>query len=678
MSFAGQAGLYTTSTRRSGVGVTEPTAQTYSRRAGSSYGTTDVIVDDIGVSPVRASTYATEQGMTSVATGLAANEVMMCEAIMQEVRRELGGLNASLRHNEILEAVTNIVVDAPDLSPILEAIQTVSMHEKHTEVLDAITNIVVDPPDLAPLEAMFREIKKDISGMQQQMNALRSDNESLRALIARIPGGADANTIAQAVVDRLRKSTLSVDQTEVLQAMRRLEVEPQTIASAVLDKCKKYDFGHSEVLAAVRKIKVDTPNYEAVAGMVYDKVKAHDFGHGEVLSAVRKIRIKEPDLTPIIDAINSSEVNLDPVLQAINRIPRYDHGAVIEAISTIDIDHDKIADRVHQKVRGHDFGHSEVLSAVRNLSITAGGPPDHDAIAHAVHQRVQGMDFGHGEVLQAVKRIRIKDTDLSPVLDAINASEVDLTPIHEAITNIDIKVDFREVLQAIRRLNLTVDYDAIAETVAHRLDYDEMMKALRRMRPERPDMEPIIDAIRQIDLDLSPIMDAISNINVRVDTTELMQSINAMRRALDTLRLEPAPPPMVQREVPMATATVYGIGPPQSPRMRSAGGGASTVPYPSVTPVSMTAPVTPPTVYDRGMTAIDRSPSLTALHRAQSSSPQQAMGAQQFRGSRQGGLQSARTRSMSAFAPAAAVEISEEYRTPRYANRSMQDAFRRY
>jgi len=762
----------------------------YSRRStASGYSVGDIeVVEDIRSTPVRTSTTSAavaEQVMSNLAGELAANERAMCDAIVREVQRTLaqhvngkhsemleaitnivvdppdlspimeaiGSVRASLRHNELMEAVTNIVVDPPDLTPILAAVERVGMHEKHTEVLDAITNIVVDPPDLTPLEAMFRDIKAEIrqsnsdlkqemSSMQQQMSELRSQNDALRSLVVgmeprlnqslseilaaikRLPAPADAAAIANVVVDRLRKTPLTMDTSEILQALKRLEVDPQAIASATLEKCKKYDFGHSEVLAAVRKIKMEPIDYEALANLLHERLKAHDFGHGEVLNAVRKIKIKETDLTPVLDAINNSEVDLNPVHEAIRRIPVYDHTAVITAINGIQIDHDAIADRVHSRVRDHDFGHSEVLHAVKRIN----NAPDHDAIASAVHERVSGMDFGHGEVLQALKRIKIKETDLSPVIDAINASEVDLTPIHEAITNIDIKVDLREVLQAIRHLNLNVDYDAIAESVAQRLDYDEMMKALRRLRPERPDLEPIIDAIRQIDLDLSPIMDAISKMNIRVDTSELMQAITSMRYSLEQLRVdsevrvsevvvrEPvpmAPPPHITvrepvpmaaatvqpvtvqtQQVPMATAAVYGVM-PQSPRLRAAPAVAAAPSYPAVSyntqgSTVFTACSTPSRsatipVYETvgAASRIERSTSAAHL-RAHSSSPQpqQSATAQEtvsVRSARGSTHQPARSRSVSAFAPAA-VEIANDVQTPRYARRSgpTRDAVRRF
>jgi len=482
-----------------------------------------------------------------------------------------------------------------DLDPLHAAIERLDVHGRHQEVLDAITNVVVDPVDLTPLERrldqlargledVFQEVRRSSDELRSDMAALRLGLQDQRQEIRVEP---DHDEIAARLHARMAQHDFGHGQVlEAIGGIPRTEVDfgplhqqiqslheavrgiemPAYDHSEVLSAIGRGHDHHSQVLDALDKIVIDI-DYNEIAARVHDRVRGHDFGHSEVLDAITNIQVEPTDMTPVVDAIRASErmmmdeirsitfdIDYAALAEAVHgRVSSHDfgHSEVLRAINEIRIegpDHDAIADRVHAKVKEHDFGHEEVLRAVSNIRYDG---PNHDEIADRLHAKVMSHDFGHGEVLKAISSIEQPDHDAiaaklhskvmehdfghGEVLRAVQG--IDLNPLHDAIRGIDIPTyDDTELLKAVK--STEVDVDGMAEAVHNRMrghdfGHGEVLHAITNIKIDEPDLTPILEAIRRLEVDLQPVMDALAKINAKIDFSEVLRAISRIRLDVD-------------------------------------------------------------------------------------------------------------------------------------------------
>jgi hypothetical protein len=163
--------------------------------------------------------------------------------------------------------------------------------------------------------------------------------------------------------------------------------------------------------------------------------------HSEVLCAIKNLNV-EVDFSPIMAAISSMEVDMSPLQKAISRL-------------------EMMSDQ------------KPVLEAIRRISI-----PDGQEIANAVLERMRKSNL-LPDNMEFVKEIRkLRQPDLSPILQAINSAEVDFGPVQEEMRGI------REANDALISL---VDTEpllaAIASLRSEVLGHTEVMNQIQWAQP---------------------------------------------------------------------------------------------------------------------------------------------------------------------------------------------------
>jgi len=292
--------------------------------------------------------------------------------VLQEIRK------IKLDHGPVLDAISNTQVD---LEPIHSAIAGINLTVDHSPVLDAIRSIRI-PDHQSSIDRLSK-------------TALTADHhKELLSEIRKIKLNPDFDPVIQAIngaeVDftpiheAIGRINLTVDHSPVLEAVRKIQVpHHDTIASAVFDKIKRHNFStkddhelvlreirkhkpdlspimqaisaadvdlspvheaigrikvnvdHSEVLNAVKRIK--DPDHDAIARMVHERLRNQNFAtkddHEIILKELRTLKV-DPDIGPVIQAINSAEVDFTPVLERIENINvQVNNTEVLQAIA---------------------------------------------------------------------------------------------------------------------------------------------------------------------------------------------------------------------------------------------------------------------------------------------------------------------------------------------------------
>jgi cell fate (sporulation/competence/biofilm development) regulator YlbF (YheA/YmcA/DUF963 family) len=469
---------------------------------------------------------------------------------LHPILKAISRLESRGNHSEVLEAVTKIRVDPPDLQPILNAISHLEGSSGHAEILEAVTKIRIDPPDMCPMEHLVQDLRREFrrtseevaKTVSQDLAALASNlSEEIGALREEVRGhrresknDADVlfeeiKTLPQLMADQkqaMRKLEQKVDYSDVIQAIRKIkEPDYQAIANAVHSRALKVD--HSEVLLHLKRLE---PDHSAMATFLIERMKKTSLSvdHGEVLKALNKIRM--PDHNDIAVAVHerlsNARFNVDhgEVLMELKRLKQdLDPQPVIAALQASEVDFAPVLDAVNDISVTVD--HSPILEEIRKIKIK---PPDHELIALCVLDHLKPFMVTvdhHREVMSAVKSVS-GEPDLEPILSAIEAAEVDFGPIHDAISNINLHVDHSPILEAIRRS--APDHEEIASTLFNRLRKSdtELANEIRKSRAVQPDLAPVIKAIHSAEIDMKPVHEAIRRINVNVDHREVIRAIN--------------------------------------------------------------------------------------------------------------------------------------------------------
>jgi len=437
----------------------------------------------------------------------AERDSQLATAITSSVLQGIAKMGFGDRHTDLMEAVTNITVDPPDLSPILRAIAETGTYERHSEVMEAITNMMMQPPVLSPIQRMLQELR---SVIQRNGDDVRQDLRQELANLKKelLDNRKETRTDAEVLLSEIR--ALPQVLAELMQAIKRIKVEPdvRALADAIHDRMTSINIkvDNSEVTRAMKQL---VPDHNAIASVVVEKMKPH-VEHSYILDAVN--RIKVPDLNPLYEAI--SKINLK-------------------------VDHNTIADTVQDRFRRHTFNVDQ----------------------SAVLQEIRKIKLDHGPVLEAIRKINL---DHGPVLDVISSTQVDLEPIHRAIAGINLTVDHRPVLDAIKSIRIPDHQSSIDRlskmsiTVDH---YNELLNVMKEIKLDA-DFDPVMHAINAAKVDFTPVLERIENINVQVNNMEVMQAIAEMRAEMQTLRevrVEQVPQP-----IPVAVpTTVMSVPKPQ-------------------------------------------------------------------------------------------------------------------
>jgi len=249
-----------------------------------------------------------------------------------------------------------------------------------------------------------------------------------------------------------------------------------------------------------------------------------------------------------------------------------DNSAVIEAIRSEYRSTREGISALHEAVGHIELDNSPVVKKLVD-AIARMNVPDSQTIANAVNERMRRQPIGvdNGEVLQAMRKIKAEvdltpiltaikkvedearrpavEPDASPVVGAINAMQLDLGVIHEAIGRIYHALDFGPVLEAIRRISISGE---AAQELAS-LVQEKLRNEIQAIDLPEKDLEPLISAINAAEVDLSPVIDAIGTLNVIVDTmrTEMKQLLRQQRVVEKEHIVETVVPQIVNKEGPM-------------------------------------------------------------------------------------------------------------------------------
>lgn len=498
--------------------------------------------------------------------GLESSQQDMVQAITQNV---LQGMDKLLldRQSEMLEAIMNITVEAPDLKPILAAVSRIDHGHsgKHTEVLEAITNIVVEQPDFTSIKRAIesqtdtqyevmeavRSIRidaPDLAPIQRALQNLdRSDRHSevLEAIasVASVDASLSAQKLERslsALASEMRQD-MAVLRQEILENRQetRSDAEvllgelrglPQAVAElkqAMRKIDQKTDL--SEVLQAIRLVENDP---HAIANAVHARTFKVD--HSELVPHLRGLQPDHNAMASVfLERMKKTNFNVDhgEVLMALRKLKVPDHTDLANSTALLHEKHEELMKEMRRLKLQPD--HSPLLSAIQSMEVDLSPvmdhvgahsqamieelrrirQPDHDHIADILHSRLRQSGLGdHSEVLDAIKQLNTQP-DLSRVMAAINNAEVDLSPIHQAIGRLDFSVDHTPVLEEIRKVR------------------------------DLHDMGPVLAAINQAEIDFSPVLEEITKINASVELAPVLAAIAELRGELlsaNQVKIEPA------------------------------------------------------------------------------------------------------------------------------------------
>jgi len=450
-------------------------------------------------------------------------QLEMCKTITTGVVEGVAQLGVWDTHEKMLDTIANITVEPPDLSPIMTAIAKLNINDKNAEMLEAISRHTVAPIDLRPMEKMMQEVRNEVrrcveetqrefitcrEELRQEVGVLR-----LEAAEGRKEARSDAEVLAgelralpQVLTDMrqaIRKLEQKADQTEVLQAVQRLkpEVDVQAVAEAVHERLAKASLKVENV-----ELLEMFQDHQTFSSAIIER-------QDEVLQHLAQL----PDLSAqaisstVQERLSEAQLQVDTT-ELINAIGRLDHrfDSLTEAINSADVDLQPIHDAISQIKLIVD--HTPVLEAIGGIERL-----DAEAFASAVHTRMHADTF---------------HIDNAAILRAIKSTAVDLSPVLEAIANIDVTIDNSPVLEAIRRIpqvDLAPLYNAIIRC-SQVLDLAPVLDAINSICI--PDQDVIADTVNKrlhlhdLPLDFGPIFEALERTSA--ENTSLLHAIQKL------------------------------------------------------------------------------------------------------------------------------------------------------
>jgi len=307
----------------------------------------------------------------------------------------------------------------------------------------------------------------------------------------------DQEIIAGAVYDRIRRLNLVTrdDHIEILQAIRKSKVDFSPVYEAIGKIDVSADNG--PVLDAIRKIKL--PDLHVIATDVYEKLNKSGLpvDNSDLMKEIRRVRADiatiqaaDVDLSPILEAVASlpDKANSD-VLSAIRRVKEPDHDAVAKALhellqrdGLVGVNLNPIQKAVADVRAKLDSSQAEVLLAVRKTTDT-----EQDTGGRTPPLWFKNSCFASQDDIVQVQR------EVKNLKDSLATSKVDFTPVLRAIGNIASQADVAELLKEVKRLKDSLDMSPLVNAIA----------------ASEVDLTPVLKAIEATTVDFSPVIAAI-------------------------------------------------------------------------------------------------------------------------------------------------------------------------
>jgi len=533
--------------------------------------------------------------LTKVHGGVAAEEeIQLTAAITTGVLDGITRLGLTERHSEVLEAITNVTVQPPDLAVVIDEITSLK-----GAVMGAVSNVVVEPIDIGPINKMMQDLQRDFQSdlvvIQQELlanrketrsdaevlleelrklpehltevkNALRAVERKDNADVVRAIGGIDLDeqALATSVVDKLRRTTLKVDQEDVLRAISRVstgDIDPENVARAVYERIIKVlstRDDHIELVNLINKIKRE-PDFQPVldALSASEELRGEVRAFGEELLANRKQTRSDAEV--LLEELRKFPEQLAEVKNTLLAVERKDNADILRAVGGISLDEQAVASSVVDKLRRTTLkvDQEDVLQAISRVS---NGDVDPEHIARAVHERIIKVvptKDDHIELVNLVQKIkRAPEVDLSPVHDAIGRInlKVDHAPVLEAINGIGFLVDQVPVLEAIRQVSVP-DAEAIATLVHDRIKQTQFTV----LRPE-VDFSTVHASLRALTDRIDDILRHLAELRSEAWRLREVHVVEKPPQVVREVRIENPRPkvvqPMLQSPVVQATAVV--------------------------------------------------------------------------------------------------------------------------
>jgi len=441
----------------------------------------------------------------------------LVKAITTGVLDGITRLGLTERHSEVLEAITNVTVQPPDLAAVVDEITSLK-----GVVAGGISNVVVEPTNIGPIKQIMQELRgeirvvgeelrrdfqNDLAVLQQELLAnrkeTRSDAEALLEEVHKIPEQLSE-------VNRKLRAVERKDNAEVLRAIGGISFDEQAVATSVIDKLRRTTLkvDQEDVLQAISRVSTGNVDPEQVARAVHERKD-----NAEVLRAIGGISFDEQAVaTSVIDKLRRTTLKVDQedVLQAISRV------------STRNVDPEQVARAVHERII-----------------------------------KVVPTKDDHIELVNLVQKIkRAPEVDLSPVHDAIGRInlKVDHAPVLEAINGIGFLVDQVPVLEAIRQVSVP-DAEAIATLVHDRIKQTQFTV----LRPE-VDFSTVHASLRALTDRIDDILRHLAELRSEAWRLREVHVVEKPPQVVREVRIENPRPkvvqPMLQSPVVQATAVV--------------------------------------------------------------------------------------------------------------------------
>lgn len=391
------------------------------------------------------------------------------------------------------------------------------------------------------------ELRQELASVRRELRdsrkGMRADSEVLLGELHCLPK----------VLGDIKQAIRKLDQkagdhhAEVLQAAtaaKAQEVDHRAIATHLIEGLREVELGAdlAGVGQELRALREEIGG--RVASAVESVVKKQLFGGGallkvdnsEVLSALGGVGRLEPDvLSSIADAVHE---------RLGKGKPRADNADVLQALRRLksELQPETIADEVHKRIAeaGLLTDRTAIVEAIKNNTAAPDLSPILAAIRavevdfspvmeglHALASRIgdegtcrhaPATHSDHAAVMRAIRKLHSDIPDVAPIFAAIDAVGMNLAPIGEAIQRIDSNSDHAGILEAIERFHVP-DYGVIANVVSDRVCSKDLAT--------QSGQNEVLQAIRQIKVDkvdLSPIINAIDA--AEVNLTPVMDALD--------------------------------------------------------------------------------------------------------------------------------------------------------
>lgn len=280
-------------------------------------------------------------------------------------------------------------------------------------------------------------------GLKQITSAHKQHASDMLAATRQIKGGPDLNSIVDGVHNKLSRTTLKTDLSQVSQHLAllpELHAKMGDVHGKMGDVHGKMGDMHGKIsgsnihydpnaiLKAIEKIKPG-PTHDMIAQAVHDKLSKTQLkvDHSEMLKAINGLGLDSGLDQHHADLHSKLSKHTSDIMKALSGLPTHDHiGEVVRDVLAnhyVNVDHSELKQLLGDIPKEHD----------------------HDTMAEAVHSRITGALHSksseqHDRVLDAISSLNL-NPDLTIVLDAVQAMEDNvLQKVLDAIGNIQVGI----------------------------------------------------------------------------------------------------------------------------------------------------------------------------------------------------------------------------------------------